>query len=183
MKQEKIIVLVLTALFAVGLIALVGVWLRGDAPQLGSSGRFYSTRVDVYGSATNTTLASTTSKVIAVGPEFNKVNLNIKTSSTEAQTISVYTEYSNDNNCDTTSEWFRDTRNAGVVSFSGSPNNFSVATTTFDLGIGAGLSRHTMQIGGNDVGGALNARCVKINLSTSSTTDPAILWVEGLFSN
>jgi hypothetical protein len=76
-----------------------------------------------------------------------------------------------------------DTRNPGVLAFSTDPNTFTVATTTFSLAIGAGTNRNTLQIGGNDVGGVLNARCVKFTLGTSSTTDPAILWVEGLFSN
>jgi len=138
---------------------------------------------NVYGTSANTTAVTSTSKTLTIDSSKSLLNLNIKTSSTAAQTISVYTEYSNDVNCDTTEEWFRDTRNAGVVGFTTDPNTFTVATSTFSLGIGAGVNRNTIQIGGNDVGGALNARCVKVNLSTSSTTDPAILWTEAYFSN
>jgi hypothetical protein len=163
--------------------AIVIILGGGVAYQFGSGSESSSNRVDIYGTESATTLASTTSNIVVVGTEFNKVNLNIKTSSTAAQTISVYNEYSNDNECDSNSAWFRDTRNAGVLAFSTDGNNFTVATTTFNLAIPAGPAKNTLQIGGNDVGGMLNARCIRINLSTSSTTDPAILWVEGMFSN
>lgn len=160
------------------LIVLLG---GGVAYQFGSGDG--SIRTDLYGSSTGTTLASSTSAIVAIGTEYEKVNINLKTSSTEAQSITINAQYSNADNCDDTSEWFSDTRNGAIVGFSTDPNNITIATSTFSIGVGAGTNRNTIQIGGNDVtGGIMNAKCVKITLNTSSTTIPAILWAEGVFS-
>jgi hypothetical protein len=137
----------------------------------GGSEEVNSKRVDVYGTISATTTATTTSKVIAVGPGYERVNLNIKASSTAAQNITVYPEFSNENNCDTATTWFRETNNA----VSGA--TVTVSTSTYSLGIGSGLSYNSVVI--DD----LSARCVKLTFNTSSTSDSAIMWVEGYFSN
>jgi hypothetical protein len=176
MNKEKSIVLGLTAVFAVVLIALIANWLNPSVASFGNS-EFSTQRTDIYGSATNTTLASTTSKIVSIDPSFDKVNLNIKTTSTAAQTIAIVPEFSNENNCDTAT-YFRETLNAGNVIFVASdPTGLTQVTSTYSIGIPAGASYNNMQLTN------LNARCIKLTLTTSSTTDPAIAWVEGLFSN
>jgi hypothetical protein len=157
----------------VGAIIIVALIYAGinSSRTLGYSGEQSTKRVDVYGTISATTLASTTSGIIAVGPDYNKVNINIKASSSVAQNIIVYPEFSNESNCDTATTWFRETNNT----VSGA--TVTVSTSTYSLAVGTSLSYNSIVID------EINARCVKLNLSTSSTTVPAILWVEGYFSN
>lgn len=156
------------------LIILLG---GGAAYQFGSSDA-RSNRIDIYGTSSGTTLASTTSKIVAIGTEFTKVNLNIKATSTAAQTIAIVPEFSNDVDCDTTT-YFRETQNAGNViwAIASTPAGLTQVTTTYSLAIPSGASYNNIQLTN------LNTHCIKLTLTTSSTTDPAIAWVEGLFSN
>lgn len=159
------------SLIGIVLAFIIGIAGYGGVQTLGYSGEQSTKRVDVYGTILATTTASTTSDIIAVGPDYNKVNLNIKASSSAAQNIVVYPEFSNENNCDTATTWFRETNNA----VSGA--TVTVSTSTYSLAVDTGLSYNSVVID------EINARCVKLNLSTSSTTSPAIIWVEGYFSN
>jgi hypothetical protein len=152
----------------VGIIALLGGY---STSQTFGSDNTSSLRVDVYGSISATTTATTTQKVIEISPDYNKINLNIKASSTAAQSITVYPEFSNENNCDTASTWFRETNNA----VSGAA--VTVSTSTYSVGIGSGYSYNSLVID------EINARCLRLNINTSSTTVPALVWAEGYLKN
>lgn len=162
------------------LIVLLG---GGVAYQFGSYD-VRPNRMDLYGSATNTTLASTTSAIVAIGAEYGKVNLNIKVSTTDAQTIAIVPEFSNDANCDTAT-YFKDTISVNdiryvITDYATTYGSYSASLTTNDyplLVTGTGVNYYSVQIPN------LNARCFKVTLTGSSTTVPLMAWVEGFFSN
>jgi hypothetical protein len=153
-------------------LTITGFSLFGRSqPETFGNSDVISKRVDVYGTISATTIATTTSEIIALGPDYKSVSLNIKASSSAAQNITVYPEFSNENNCDTATTWFRETNNT----VSGA--TVTVSTSTYSLAIDSGLSYNSVVI--DD----LRTRCVKLTFNTSSTTVPAITWVEGYFSN
>jgi len=156
----------------VAILIAVAVLLSGcsNSATLGNSD-VVSKRVDVYGTISATTLASTTNKIIDLGPDYKSVSLNIKASSSAAQNITVYPEFSNENDCDTATTWFRETNNA----VSGA--TVTVSTSTYSVAVATGFSYNSIVI--DD----LRARCIKLTLNTSSTTVPAIAWAEAYFSN
>lgn len=154
--MKKTIIGILT-----GIIAMLGGYVGYQ--QMGGS---MGARVTIYGSETGTTAVTSTSKIINLGDEFDIINLNIKASTTAAQNIAVYPEFSNDPTCATGSTWFRETNNSFTAGAG------TVATTTYTLAIPTGLSYNSLQID------SLNSRCLKLSFTGSSSTVTSMLWID-----
>jgi hypothetical protein len=152
----------------IGIVSII-LGVGGTSAYLGYTGDNTGTRVTIYGSETGTTAVTSTAKAFRLGSSKSTINLNVKTSSTAAQTITFYPEYSNDGICSSTgSTWFRET-NVGI-----SAGATTLSTTTQTMQVPVGPFYQNVQI--DD----LNAECIKLSFTGSSSTVTSMLWIDAI---
>lgn len=149
----------------VSIVALV-LGVGGTGAVLGFSGNESAVKFNVYGSETGTTAVTSTIKTAYVGSANSTLNLNIKTTSTGAQTIAIVPEFSNDAEDCSTATYFRQS----LVGISGGAA--TVATSTYTIQVPKGAYTQAFQIPD------LNTECLKLTLTSSAVASTSMLWVE-----
>jgi hypothetical protein len=161
MKKE--IILLLVGIVVVLSAAAFFAFNKNSGVSFGTF-RSSGSTFNIYGTATNTTVATTTTKTLSIGSSKETINLNIKATSTAAQTVTIRPEFSNDSDC-ATAIYFRGT----FIAVSGITG--TVSTSTYSLAIPAGASANNVQISN------LNTECLKL---TISATTSSLLWIQGI---
>jgi hypothetical protein len=154
----------------VAIIALI-LGVGGSSAYLGFSGNESGVKFNIYGTDAGTTKVTSTSKTFNVGSSESTLNLNIKTSSTDAQTIAILPEFSNESDDCANATYFRQalsTNTSGAV---------AAATSTITIQVPASPSTPYYQ---NVQIQDLNTECMKLTFTGSSSTVTSMLWIEGI---